>query len=370
MRRRPRAGAGRGDLHGSDLVLDRARNAAGALGDPARSINPLDLLLETVRVGNLMLEGRTRDWAFAHDRLVHLYFEPIRQFYRQPDLEFRNMDPLILSVPADTVPPPSLSGPDTDQVDFAASPVRIGGRRLPVAAGPVALDETPVQAVFDTGSFLGSIPASLAHRKHLATIGRIGRQGDGSTRTRAEDVVIVPVLTIGHTTFTNQMMTVSQASTVIVGMQQLSQLRHVTFSEHAIRFGHAAPLACTEGMTLQSLRNGLIMSLLLPVSRDGETGKALVDTGDNTPEPLTVRLRAFPAEWTGHLRTETIETTLGRFTQHVAIEPQTLRIGTVSRQVLVKYELGDGSMPPTITFGAFQYGMVQFDRAEGIACFR
>lgn len=359
-----------GDLPGSDTVLDRTLKAAGTFGDPARSINPYDLLLETMRVGNLMLEGRTQDWARAHDRLVHLYFEPIRQFYRQPDLEFRNMDPLVLSVPADTIPQPSVSGPDIDHVDFEGSHIRIGGRSFALASGTITLGDTHIQADFDTGSFLGSIPASLAHQKHFAVIGHIGHQGDGSTRTRTEEVVLVPVLKIGQTTLTNQMMTTSEASTFIVGLQKLSQLRHVTLSERTMNFGRGAPLACTDKMTLQSLRNGMTMSLLLPVSYDGQEKNAMVDTGDNTIESLTVRVNSFPAELVGHLQSETIETVQGRYVQHIAIKPQTLHIGAVSRHVDVKYELGDGSMPAAITFGAFRYGALQFDRAEGVACFR
>lgn len=359
-----------GDLTGSDAFLDRARKAAGPLGDPARSINPLDLLFETVRVGNLMLEGRTQDWARAHDRLVQVYFAPIRQFYRLPDLEFRNIDPLTLSVPADTIPQPSVSGPESEHVDFEASHVRIGGRSLPLAQGPITLGDIRTQAIFDTGSFLGSIPAAMARQQHFTVVGHIGQQSDGSTRTRTAEIVLVPALTIGRTTLTNQMMTISQASTVIVGMQQLSQLRHVVFSEHALHFGRGTPLACTDRMTLRSMRNGMTMSLLLPVSHDGTEGHALVDTGDNTLEVLTVRLRSFPAALTGHLQSEEVETMQGRFVQHIAIRPQTLRIGAVSHEADVKYELGDWSMPPAITFGAFRYGALQFDRTEGVACFR
>lgn len=165
-------------------------------GDPDRSINPLDFMIDLTRSGNQMLRGNVRRWAEMQERLKRVYFAPLRARYGMSDLTFRNMDLIRLVVPAASIPEQTVSASPSETVPFTRWAPVIDRKRLVQAAGDVVIDGDRVLAVFDTNSFTGTLPQDYATSHRLRVVAHSDVMADGSGRTFSQNIVLVPSIAI------------------------------------------------------------------------------------------------------------------------------------------------------------------------------
>lgn len=358
-----------GDLDTADAILDRLTRSLGPLGDPERSVNPLDFMIDLTRSGNQLLRGDLRRWAETQERLQRQYFQPLRLAYRMPGLTFRNADLIRLQVPAASIPEQVVSLSPSEIVPFTRWIPIIDSKQLIDAIGDIVIDGDRMPAVFDTGSFLGSLPKSYVTAHRLRIVAHSNAMSDGSGRAVSQDLVLVPSIVIGHTVFTNQLLSVAMVERPILGLQQLAHLRHVTMNAKGLSFGSSVPFDCSEPLTISSLRGGYEASLLLPVSVNGQTTMASFGSGDDTPEAMIIRTTVLPTGRSIHLVDENVETTLGRSRVKIALEHADLTVGQARMADMVKYLLTTKAMIPNLSTHAFRYGTLRFDWAGHKACF-
>lgn len=358
-----------GDLDTADTILDRLSRSLGPLGSPERSINPLGFMIDLTRSGNQLLRGDVRRWAGTQEQLQRQYFEPLRAAYHMPGLIIRNADLIRLVVPAASIPEQTVVLSPSDVVPFTRWSPIIGGKQVIDSIGEIVIDGDRLPAVFDTNSFLGTLPKSYVTAHRLRVVAQSGAMSDGSGRTMLQSLVLVPFITIGHTVFTNQLFAVAMVERPILGLQLLAHLRHVTMNAKGLSFGSSVPFQCSQPLTISSLRGGYQASLLLPVSLDGQTMMAAFGSGDDTPEAMTIRTTMLPTGPSIHLIDENIETILGRSRVKIALEHADLAIGEARMADMVKYVLATKAMIPNISTHAFRYGTLHFDWAAHRACF-
>ena len=358
-----------GDLDGADAILDRMSRNLGPNGDPERSLNPYDFMIDLTRSGNLLLRGDARGWAESQERLQRQYFEPLRSFYRMPGLTFRNAELVHLSVPAASIPAQSVSASRLDTVAFTRWTSFIDGKPLIRVAGDVVIDGDRMSAVFDTDGTMSTLPQAYATAHRLRVVAHTGVMSDGSGRLFAQDIVLVPRIAIGGTVITNQIFTVAPVTQPILGLEQLGRLRHVTIEAKRMSFGIAAPFPCSDPLTISSLRGGYTASLLIPLGLDGQTMNARFATGDDSPEAVILHTSDLPDRLKKHLVDEAVETIGGKSLQKVATDKARLTIGQVTMNDTVKYVVHQAALEPVISTHALHYGALRFDLSEHKACF-
>lgn len=353
--------------HSSNIILE-ALHHAGKLGDPDQTINPILLMLRSIHAGNLMLAGQVREWADETELLQDKFYGPLRTYFSNPDLEFRNMEYLKLSVPARSIDQSSVTGPSIDTVDLDPGESEIDNQLQITAKAAIQIDGEAVTANFATSTVIGSIPFSLQRDHHWPVIGRFSGLDDASPDPRTEAVVLIPSIKIGQTILTNQIMTVSRSEDVILGLQQLTRLRHVTMTDRQLRFGIAAPIACNQRPVIASYRSGMSMYLLFPISYGGGDSQAILGIGDNSPEILVINLASFPRGMAQQSKTEYLATTYGKRAHETISRPDTVELGGKTVHSNVKFQLGDPAQLPVISTAALRTFSFSLDLPENMAC--
>jgi len=352
----------------SNTLLTEALRQAPFLGNPLVNVNPINIMLASLRVGNLMLAGQTRQWAIAQEEMQKQYFEPVRAYFHEPDLEFRNVLLLKLNVSAQQMPGEQIAGPAKDKIALLGTERQVGDVVTSAAEAIISVDGENTKATFDTGSLTGAVPATMARAHHWQVIGRNDQISNGQDGMRAALVVIVPSITIGQTTLRNQLMTMHQISNPIIGLQQMGLLRNIKMSRSEISFGAENPLSCTQKMVLASQRNGLSAHLLFPVSYGKLSSMGALDTGDNSPASLVVRMREIPEYIARNATSQPEETIFGQGTLTYSSKEELVNLGNRTFHSTVQYQQGHDTLPPAITFRALSNLTLQFDFPRGVSC--
>ncbi len=355
--------------HSSNIIL-QALHEAGKFGDLSQTINPIQIMLRNIHIGNLMLMGRVRDWAEETENLQTGFYAPVRAYYNIPDLEFRNMDFLKLSVPARAIPDSTLEGPPSDSVDLDPSESQFEDQTAISAKATVLIDGSPATATFGTATVIGSVPFSLQRDHHWPVIGRLAGSKDLSPDPRTEAVVLIPSIKIGQTVLTNQIMTVTHAETVLIGLQQLSRLRHLTMTSRRLSFGSSAPISCNLRPVVSSFRSGVSMFLLFPVSYARGDTQAIIGTEDNAPDLLTVNITSFSGKMAHRSRTEYLGTAYGQRAHETFTQNDTIEVAGKSLRSSVRYQIGDPTDRPVISMAALKTLSFSLDLPESMACLR
>lgn len=352
----------------SDAILSEALRQSPTLGNPLFNVNPVNIMLASLHVGNLMLAGRTHEWAIAQDELQTRYFSPIRQYFNLPDLKFRNVDLLKLNVPTEEVPEAQVSGPTTDKISFLGLEHQEDTTSSTSAEAMISMDGETTKATFDTGTLLGAVPGTMVRAHHWRVVGRAEQLSNARDNMRTAPAVLVPEITIGQTTLKNQIMTMHRISFPVIGLQQLGMLRHIKMTKSEMSFGASNPLSCQQPMVLASQRNGLEAHLLFPVGYGRMSSMGMMDSGDDSGATLVIRLQDMPRKFQQDARTATQETIFGQ--QEVSYSSQVANITVGSHQLHanVQYQAGHESIPPAITFNALANLTLQFDFRDGVSC--
>ncbi|MCO6160825.1 hypothetical protein ACFFGF_06835 [Asaia lannensis] len=359
-----------GDFARSSNIILQALHQAGKLGDLSQTINPFVILLKSVHIGNLMLMGRVRDWADETEHMQSGFYAPLRAYYNKPNLEFRNMEFLRLSVPARTIPDASVEGPSSDSVELDPTESQFGDQTAISAKATVQIDGVPAAATFGTATIIGSIPFTLQRDHHWPIIGRMAGSKDISSTPRPQAVVLIPSIRIGQTVLTNQIMTVTHAETVLIGLQQLTRLRHLTITNRHISFGPAAPISCNQRPVVSSFRAGVSMFLLFPVSYERGDTQGILGIEDNSPDILTVNLASFEGRMAHRSHAEYLDTSYGPRAHETVSQNDTVDIGGKSLRSTVRYQIGDPTDLPVISMAALKTLDFSLDLPESMACLR
>ena len=360
-----------GNFSASNEQLDKLAHALGPMADPERMITPLGLIIATMRTGNFFLDGDIHAWAIATDAMRRQYLEPLRAFYHIPDLTVRNASQMDLVVSPDTIPEQSVSLSPSETIPFWQSTQLVNGHQPINAKGRVTVDGEKTDAVFDTGSDTLSVPSGFARRHNLRVIAKSSliQDGAGHSFFATSQFVIVPSLNIGGTVFRNQIASVtSPDSPVIVGLQQLLKLSHVTFSKTGLEFGSEKPLNCTDPIVLATLRSGQKAWLMDIVTLNGSQDFTIVDTGNNVPEILEVNTPSLTPSLRQHAFREHLATIAGEQTAIVAIEQASVAFGSQQLMAPVRYKQTPVHMRPLLTTAILNYGTIQFDRNSRVFC--
>lgn len=355
--------------HSSNIIL-QALHEAGKFGDLSQTINPIQIMLRSIHIGNLMLMGRIRDWAEETEHLQSGFYAPVRAYYNIPDLEFQNIDFLKLSVPARAIPESKLDGPPSDAIDLDPSETQFDDQTSISAKATVLIDDVPATATFGTATVIGSIPFSLQRDHRWPVIGRLAGSKDSSPDPRTEAVVLIPSIKIGRTVLTNQIVTVTRSDTVLIGLQQLSRLRHLTMTNRRLSFGASAPISCNLRPVVSSFRSGVSMYLLFPVSYSRGDTQAIIGTEDNAPDLLTVNIASFSGNMAHRSRTEYLGTAYGQRAHETFMQSDTIEIAGKSLHSSVRYQIGNPADLPVISMAALKTLSFSFDLPESMACLR
>ena len=357
-----------GDYETSDLLLNTMTSKLGPIADPERTVNPLDFMIEQTRSGNLLLRGHIRGWALLQEKIERQYFKPLRAYYHMPNLEFSNAQPMTLTVPAASIPDQAVRLPFFDTVSFSTMPSTFTQQGVRAAATQVILDGETTPALIGTATLTGLLPEKFVRAHKLRVIGNTNAVSDGSGKISSQEFVLMPSLVLGKTVFLNQLFAVSQGTEIVIGLQQLSQLRHVTITRQGMTYGLHAPFQCTADLITASLRAGYASQWLLPIQQGSHSEMAMVDTGDNNEAVLNVRTSHIPAS--GEISSDFQETPEGRQSSQTATVPAVLSVGAVSITDQIRFTLtATDSVPSALTYGLLKYGSLQFDWPEHKACF-
>lgn len=360
-----------GNFPASNEQLDKLAHALGPIADPERMVTPLGLIIATMRAGNFFLDGDIHAWAVAVDALRRQYFEPLQAFYHIPDLTVRNASQLDLVVSPDTIPEQSVTLSKGETIPFWQSTELVNGHQQINAKGRVTVDGEKTDAVFDTGSATLSVPSGFARRHNLRVIAKSSliRDGVGHSPFATTQFVIVPSLNMGETVFRNQIASVtSPDSPVIVGLQQLLKLSHVTFSKTGLEFGPEKALNCTGPFVLATFRSGQKAWLMDIVTLNGSQDFTIVDTGSNMPEILEVNTPSLTPSLRQHAFREHSATIAGEQTATVAVEDSSVAFGTQQLMTPVRYKQTPAHLRPLLTTAILNYGTIQFDRNSRVFC--
>lgn len=357
----------RGDLPRSNRIIHDALRQAEPWGNPAQSVNPFNFMLLTLFAGNLLLEDRSTDWAQGKAYLDHFFRSPLKAHYGKPGLVFNDLDQVMLSARQDALPRPEVRGPRHDTVVFNPFQTLVNGVPTATAGARVTLDGAQENAVINTGTMLGSVPESLYRSHRWQVIGTVSPLHDDTITSPKAPLVLVPSLTLGHTTFTNQIMLITKSSHVVIGLQSLGVLSHITITDHDMSFGPDAPFSCKRHAALRSDISGLQAALLLPVSYDGRNRKAVMVTGDNTPEPLVISVSSL-SDLRGTAIHQNFETGAGMIGENAIIRHATLHIDGHTVNASIRYRVDDTTQPPVLTMSALEGAKFSFDLHEGVAC--
>ncbi|WP_025841592.1 hypothetical protein [Asaia platycodi] len=280
---------------------------------------------------------------------------------------FTDLDQISLTVPESDVLPIEVKGPRSDKVSFNPFQTLINGITTATAGTMIDLDGSAVHAVINTGSVLGAVPQALQRTHHWPVIGTVSALRDDTIQAEKTELVQVPSLTLGHTEFRNQIMMVTKADHVVIGLQSLDILLHIVMTDHDMTFGPDAPFSCHRHAVLQSDVDGLQASLLLPVSYDGEHRMAAVVTGDNSPEPLVIQ-RASLTALRGTAVRQKFETGTGMIDENAVLRSTNLRLDRHAVRSDIRYRSGDPTKPPILSMSALEGAKLSFDLQEGVAC--
>jgi len=359
-----------GDYDTSNLILKTMASKLGPIGDPEKTVNPLDFMIEQALSGNLLLQGHIRAWALSQEQIERQYFKPLRAYYHMPSLEFSNAQPMTLSVSAESIPNQVVRLPFLDTVNFNTARSSFTQQGVKAASTNVILDGETVPALIGTGTLTGLLPEKFARAHKLRIIGHSDAISDGSGPRYSGNFVVVPSLVIGKTVFLNQLFAISRDNEIVIGLQQLSQLRHVTITHDAMTYGLHAPFQCTADLVTASIRAGYASQWLLPLQRGTLSEWAMVDTGDNNETVLHIRTSHLPTDASNAVSREFYDSAAGRQSSQMVTVPTTFSIGSVSIVDQARYTLGStGSIPPALTYGLLKYGSLQFDWPGHKACF-
>ncbi|WP_162993538.1 hypothetical protein [Asaia bogorensis] len=356
-----------GNLSLSNRIINDALRHAEPWGNPAQSINPFNFMLFTMFAGNLLLEDRSTAWAQGKAYLDHFFRTPLKAYFNKPDLVFNDLDQVMLSTRGEELPRLTVHGPRHDTLAFNPFQTLVNGVPTATAGVRVTLDGTPSNAVINTASLLGSVPEPLFQTHHWQVIGTVSSLHDDTIATPKALLVLVPSLTLGHTTFNNQLMMVTKSSHVVIGLQSLGVLNHITMTDHDMSFGPDAPFSCKRPVALQSDISGLQAALLLPVSYNGQSRKAIIATGDNTPEPLVIPVNNLPG-LKGSPIQQDFETGKGMISENAVLHRARLHIDGHIVNASIRYRRGDTTQPPVLTMSALEGARLSFDLHEGVAC--
>lgn len=356
-----------GDFAASNRALDRGLEVVGRHADTNHELNALLLLDESIRYGNLFLANDLAGWIKRTTWLENVYFSPIRRFYQLPNLQFPNLTLIKPLVPAASISNPSVIASDDEQLPLRVDHDRIDGQ-LPVDVRVQAsiLGETD-WVLFDTATLKGVIPTEYVARHHLRVIASSERGSDGFNRNMHDDYVVVPEIRLGRTVLRNQLFSVAPIPFPVLGLLQLSQLRHLTIDAHTLRFGPHAPFDCHDPIHAASAIAGVEFRLLFPYSLEGREKTAVLDTGDNTPSVLAIRTRTLPAALQASARVKKLVTTAGKVSYRTATTPATVHFARFTAQDYIKY-VQSPMQDDLIPNGILRHARFSLDMTDHVAC--
>ncbi|MCH4090208.1 aspartyl protease family protein [Acetobacter sp.] len=360
-----------GDFKGSNEELDKLTAALGMIKGAQGLITPLGLIVAIMRTGNLYLDGDIHAWAVALDDMHRQYFEPVRASYHMPDLAFRNMSQLELAVAPDSIPEQSVELSAEETIPFWQSTRMLNGRQQIDTKGRVTADGEKTDAVFDTAAIEMAVSVSFARRHNLRTIAKTEQLRDSENRSpfATTDYVMVPSLHIGDTVFHNQIASISRSNTpVIIGLQQLLKLPNVTFSKTGMTFGFARSLNCHGPMVIAALRSGQQAWLLGIVTLNGSQDFAIMNTGNNATEIMTINTPSLTPSLRKHAYSEDSETIAGPGQQFVAVENTSIAFGSQQIMAPVGYRQTRSKRRSELTTALLNYGNIEFDRNHKTFC--
>lgn len=244
----------------------------------------------------------------------------------------------------------------------------IDNSTVTTAAAKIDVDGSIAPAIINTGTVLGAVPASLQRQHHWSQIGTFTEYGPSTKPPRIVKIVRVPSLTLGHTTFRNQMMMVIQSDFAVIGLQTLGILRHVIMNEHEMTFGPDVPFTCRRHTSQLSSISGFKAGLLLPVTYEGKRSMAIMNTGENYPEPLVIDVARLSNALSGSRKEQKIETATGNEQEKGVKHTTTLLIDGHLAHGAIRYRIGKADQLPTLTMSALEGRTLAFDLRAGIAC--
>ncbi|WP_181441936.1 retropepsin-like aspartic protease [Swingsia samuiensis] len=359
-------------LHGnyarSNQILMQARQDLGPLKN---TINPFIYIIDQMRSGNLFLQGKIKDWANMQEWLAQEYYVPLRQHYHISNLEFRNDDVITLTVPASQIPQDEVIEASENRIPFNGYTAALDDHGLIEAKGPITINGEVVSAVLDTGTFASSLPRSYVE-KHpsLKVVGVSHDISSGNRRRHTEYYVLIDTLKLGGTTFHNQMFSISKDEEIMIGLQQLSQLRHVTIGRKGATFGINAPFSCKNELVMSSFRGGYSAKWLLPVELNRDSVMAIVNTGDDSPEVVIKKVGELPSSIHARSVEEYGYNNDGFYTESVASKRMNIKLGDVSIEDYLKYREEPSDLPAMLSTAALRYGSYSFDWPTQKACFQ
>lgn len=357
-----------GDIERSTRIIREALQAAQPWSNPAHSVNPFNFMLITLLSGNFLLEGNPPVWANARTYLEQKLFTPIRAHYEKPSLNFSDVEQLQLTALPDALPSLTAKGPRLDHVSFNPFATIIDDFTMTTAATKIDIDGSVSPAIINTGTVLGAVPASLQRQHHWPQIGTFTEYGPSTRPPKTFEIVRVPSLTLGHTTFRNQMMMVIQSNFAVIGLQTLGVLRRVVMNEHEMTFGPDVPFTCRRHTSQLSSISGFKAGLLLPVTYEGKRSMAIMNTGENYPEPLVIDVARLPNSLSGSRKQQKIETASGTEQEEGVTRTATLQIDGHLAHGAIRYRIGKPDQLPTLTMSALEGRTLAFDLRAGIAC--